>query len=190
MTALGRHPNLLIGLLLAVVAVLVLIAIVGLGAPATQVPNGAPGVVAPVPVAAPTPTPTPPPVVSVPEKGPVALESLSTFEIEPGVTADCGRIDRAACEQAITLAKSGNEGDIVGTTLIVVDDSCPPATECDPHLPFDAIVVFVTAGGDTTGWYAYHVVATDASVPQKAERWQAEIPAHIVERIRAALATP
>ena len=190
MTALGRHPNLLIGLLLAVVAVLVLIAIVGLGAPATQVPNGAPGVVAPVPVAAPTPTPTPPPVVSVPEKGPVALESLSTFEIEPGVTADCGRIDRAACEQAITLAKSGSEGDIVGTTLIVVDDSCPPATECDPHLPFDSIVVFVTAGGDTTGWYAYHVVATDASVPQKAERWQAEIPAHIVDRIRAALATP
>ena len=84
----------------------------------------------------------------------------------------------------------GNEGDIVGTTLIVVDDSCPPATECDPHLPFDAIVVFVTAGGDTTGWYAYRVVATDTSVPEKAERWQNDIHAHIVDRIRAALATP
>jgi hypothetical protein len=188
-TLFGRHPNLLIALLLMVVAVLVIVAIVGLGAPATQVPNGAIGDVPPVPAAAPTPTPTPPPV-SVPEKSPVAVESPSTFEMEPGVMADCGRIDRAACEQAITLAKSGNEGDIVGTTLIVVDDSCPPATECDPHLPFDAIVVFVTAGGDTTGWYAYHVVATDATVPEKAERWQAEIPAHIVDRIRAALATP
>lgn len=71
-----------------------------------------------------------------------------------------------------------------------MDDSCPPATECDPHLPFDAIVVFVTAGGDTTGWYAYRVVATDTSVPEKAERWQNDIHAHIVDRIRAALATP
>ena len=96
----------------------------------------------------------------------------------------------AACQQAIALARSGNEADIAGATLIVVDDTCPPATECDPHLPFDAIVVFVTAGGDTTGWYAYHVVATDTGVPEKAERWEDEIPQHIVDRIRAALATP
>jgi hypothetical protein len=120
----------------------------------------------------------------------VAVESFSTFEIEPGAMADCGRIDRAACEQAITLAKTGNEGDIVGTTLIVADDTCPPATECDPPLPFDAIVVFVTAGGDTTGWYAYNVVTSDPSIPAKAERWQDDIPQHIVDRIRAALATP
>src|SRR6185369_11569821 len=124
------------------------------------------------------------PDVSVPDKDPVALESPSTFEIEPGVKVDCGRIGRAACEQAFTLAKTGNEGDIVGATLIVVDDSCPPATECDPHLPFDAIVVFVTAGGDTTGWYAYQVVGTDPTKPEKAERWQDEMPAHIVDRIR------
>ena len=190
MTALGRHPNLLIGLLLAVVAVLVTVAVVGLGTPATQVPNGEIGAAQPVPFAEPTPTPTPSPEVSVPEKDPVALESPSTFEIEPGVKADCGRIDRVACEQAITLAKTGNEGDIVGTTLIVVDDSCPPATECDPHLPFDAIVVFVTAGGDTTGWYAYRVVSTDTGIPDKAERLLDDIPSHIVDRIRAALATP
>ena len=120
----------------------------------------------------------------------MAQASPSTFEIEPGVKADCGRIDRAACQQAITLAKTGNEGDIVGTTLIVVDDACPPASECDPPVPFSAFVVFVTAGGDTTGWYAYRVVATDTSVPEKAERWQDDIPAHIVDRIRAALATP
>jgi hypothetical protein len=188
-TVLGRHQNLLIGFLLAVVVALVIVAIVGLGAPATQEPNGATGVLA-VPAAAPTPTPTPPPAVSVPKDSPVALESLSTFEIEPGVMADCGRIDRAACEQAITLAKSGNEADIVGTTLIVVDDICPPATECDPQLPFDAIVVFVTAGGDTTGWYGYRVVGTDAPVPQNADRWQENVPGHIADRIRAALATP
>ena len=190
MTAFRRRQNLLIGLLLALVVALVIVAIVGLGAPATLVPNGEIGVAQPVPFAEPTPTPTPSPDVSVPEKDPVALGSPSTFEIEPGVKADCGRIDRAACEQAITLAKTGNEGDLVGTTLIVVDDSCPPATECDPHLPFDAIVVFVTAGGDTTGWYAYRAVATETNVPENAERWQDDIPSHVVDRIRAALATP
>ena len=187
MTALGRHPNLLIGLLLAAVAALVIVAVVGLGAPGAPLPNASVGLGS-TPVPAVTATPTPPPLVSVPE-GSVPSEGPATFEIEPGVKADCGRIDRAACEQAITLARAGNEGDIVGTTLIVVDDICPPATECDPHLPFDAIVVFVTAGGDTTGWYAYHVVATGASVPEKAERWQDDIPGHIVDRIRAALAT-
>jgi hypothetical protein len=184
----GRHENLPIGLLLAGVVALVIVAIVGLGAPATAVPT-APLGVGSNPVPAVTATPTPRPVVSIPES-PVALESPAGFEIEPGVIADCGRIDRAACEQAIKLARAGNERDIVGTTLIVGDETCPPATECDPPLPFDAIVVFVTAGGDTTGWYAYQVVRTDASGPEKAKRWQDEIPAHIVDRIRAALATP
>ena len=189
MTGLERRQNLLIGLLLALVIALVIVAIVGLGAPATQVPNGEIGVARPVPFAAPTPTPTPPPV-PVPEESSVAPESPLTFEITPGVVADCGRVDRALCEQAIASARAGNEGDLVGTTLIVVDDACPPATECDPALPFDAIVVFVTAGGDTTGCYAYHVVGTDAAKPEKAERWQDDIPQHIADRIRAALATP
>jgi hypothetical protein len=175
-------------LLLAVVAVLVIAAVVGLGTPATPVQN-APIGFAPTPVPPPTATPTPPPVAVVPEDK-VAPESPSAFDIAPGVIAECGRIDRAACEQAIALARAGNEGDIVGTTLIVVDDTCPPATECDPHLPFDAIVVFVTAGGDTTGWYAYHVIGTGGPVAEKAERWLDEVPPHIVDRIRAALSTP
>jgi hypothetical protein len=51
-------------------------------------------------------------------------------EIAPGVMADCGRIEPAACERAIALARAGNEADLVGTRLIVVDDTCPPATEC------------------------------------------------------------
>jgi hypothetical protein len=181
----GRHPNLLIGLLLAAVALLIILAVVGLGAPAKEVPNALVPLV--TPVLGPTPTPTPPPV---PASTPDAAEaSPTTTEIAPGVLADCGRIPVAVCERAIDLARHGNEGDIVGTTLVVVDDTCPPATECDPALPFDAIVVFVTTGGDTTGWYAYHVVATETSDPEKAERWQDEIPPHIVDRIRAALAT-
>lgn len=189
MTSLGRHPNLLIGLLLAVVAVLVIVAVIGLGAPPTPPPNPPIGAVAdPAPAVAATPTPTPAPV-SVAED-PVAPESPAIFEIAPGVRADCGQIGRAACEQAIALARAGNEGDIVGTTLIVVDDICAPDVMCDRMFPFDSIVVFVTAGGDTTGWYAYHVVGTDAGVPEKAERWQDQIPSHIEARIRAALATP
>ena len=102
--------------------------------------------------------------------------------------ADCGRIGRVACEAAIALARAGNEADIVGTTLIVVDDICAPDVLCDREFPFDAIVVFVTAGGDTTGWYALRVVGA-GDLPTRAERWEDENPAHIVDRIRAALDT-
>ena len=179
MTRLGRHPNVLIGLLLAAVAVLVVVAVAGLGAPPT--PPNAPTSLASGPVPAVAATPTPPPVVSVPE-------SPSITEIAPGVMADCGRIGPEACAKAIALARAGNEADLVGTTLIVVDDTCPPPAICDRFFGFDSIVVFVTAGGDTTGWIAYHVVGTDARVPEKAERWLEEVPRHIEERIRAALA--
>jgi hypothetical protein len=110
-------------------------------------------------------------------------------EIAPGVFADCGRIVPAACEKAIALARAGNEADLVGTTLIVVDDICAPEVICDRMFPFDSIVVFVTSGGDTTGWYAYHVVGL-GDMPTQAERWQEEVPRHIEARIRAALATP
>ncbi len=183
MNALGRHPNLLVGLLLAAVAVFVFVAIAGLGTPASPGPSPslasasvAPSAPEPLTSAAPSST------------APVVPEMSSLPEIAPGVKADCGRIDPPACEKAIALARAENEGDLVGMTLVVVDDTCPPAVECDPRLPFDSMVVFVTAGGDTTGWYAYHVVGTDAPVPDRAERWQDEIPQHIVDRIRAALA--
>jgi hypothetical protein len=62
-----------------------------------------------------------------------------------------------------------------------------PNVMCDRMFQFDSIVVFVTAGGDTTGWYAYHVVGLDA-MPTQGERWQEEVPRHIDDRIRAALA--
>ena len=61
---LGRHPNVLIGLLLAAVAVFVVVAVAGLGGPAAAAP-------------------TPPPVMMVSE-GPMPPEGLPVF-------ADCGR---------------------------------------------------------------------------------------------------
>jgi len=181
MNALGRQPNVLIGILLAVVVVLAIVAIVGLGAPPAATdptPSAAPGSVAAA-TSLPASSPIPP----------SAPESPSTTEIAPGVLADCGRIAPVACEQAIALARAGNEADLVGTTHIVVDDICPPEVMCDRMFPFDSIVVFVTAGGDTTGWLAYHVVGL-GDMPTQAERWWEEVPRHIEARIRAALATP
>jgi hypothetical protein len=180
--AVGRHPNVLIGLLLAIVAVLVVVAVIGLWAPAAPRPNAA-GIATPAPAVA--GAATAPPAVAVPE----APESPPPIEIAPGVVADCGRIARVACEHAINMARAGNEADLAPTTLIVVDDVCAPEVECDRMFPFDVIVVFVTAGADTTGWYAFHVVGP-GDTPTGAERWPDEIPPHIVDRIWAAMDTP
>jgi hypothetical protein len=121
--------------------------------------------------------------------------SPSMTKIAPGVMADCGRIDPAACERSIALARASNEPGLGGATLIVVDDPCPPPagshiTICDGFYAFSAIVIFVTAGGDTTGWYAFYAFGHDPGVPTKAERSQDQIPPHIVDRVRAALAAP
>jgi hypothetical protein len=104
--------------------------------------------------------------------------------------ADCGRIEPAACERSIALVRASDEPGLGGATLIVVDDICAPGVMCDRMYPFDSIVVFVTAGGDTTGWYVFHAFGLDAKVPTQAERWWEEVPHHIEARIRAALATP
>jgi hypothetical protein len=179
----GRHPNVLLGLLLGIVAVLVVVAVQGLGTPAGPPPDATIGLETPVqPESA---TSTPPAVIP---EGPASPELPATIEIAPGVMADCGRIGRVGCEAAIALARAGNEADIVGTTLIVVDDICAPDVLCDREFPFDAVVVFVTAGGDTTGWYGFHVVGA-GDLPTRAERWEDEFPGHIVDRIRAALDT-
>jgi hypothetical protein len=121
--------------------------------------------------------------------------SPSPFEIAPGVMADCGRIDPAACERSIALARATNEPGLGAATLIVVDDPCPPPagshiTICDGFYAFSAIVIFVTAGADTTGWYAFYAFGHDPGVPARAERSPDQIPQHIVDRVRAALATP
>lgn len=184
MTAFDRHRDVLIRLLLAGVASVAVVACTGpANSPLASDPSPAVASASPSPATSSAGEPVP---SSMP---PAGVESPSTTEIAPGVMAHCAAIEPAACAKAIALARAGNEGDLVGTSLVVVDDTCPPATECDPHLPFDAIVVFVTAGGDTTGWYGYHVTGTEAIVPEKSERWQDDIPAHIVDRIRAALAT-
>jgi hypothetical protein len=181
MTALGRHPNVLIGILLAAVVVLAFVALVGLGSPAARTDPTASAASASGPSSPPSPAPS--------SILPAAPEIPTTTEIAPGVFADCGHIRADACAKAIELARAGNEGDLVGTTLIVVDDICAPEVMCDRMFQFDSIVVFVTAGGDTTGWIAYHVVGL-GDMPTQAERWQEEVPRHIEARIRAALATP
>ena len=95
------------------------------------------------------------------------------------------RADRARpCAKAIALARAGHEAEVAGATRIVVDDTCPPPALCDRLYPFDSIVVFVTGGADTTGWYAFHVFGLKDNVPTKAARWPTEPPAHIVQRLR------
>ena len=101
------------------------------------------------------------------------------------------RTERARClRAAIALARAGNEAALRGTTHIVVDDICAPEVLCDRMYPFDSMVVFITAGADTTGWIAFHAFGRDARMPTDAEPWPDEIPAHVVDRIRAALAAP
>lgn len=125
---------------------------------------------------------------SVPSAGPP--ESVAPASVAPSASAapavDCGRLAVAACEQAIALARSGHESELATTSRIVADDSCAPSPViCDRLYPFDSIVVFVTAGADTTGWYAFHVTGLEYSVPTKAEPWQSDLPAHIIQRLNA-----
>ena len=174
MTALERHPNILIGSLLGVVAVLAWVAVIGLGA------SPSPGPSAPAASAA----VAPPPPAAVP------VDPAAAGNAPPPEFVDCGRSAPDACAQAIALARAGNEAVLRGTTHIVVDDICAPEILCDRMYPFDSMVVFITAGADTTGWIAFHAFGRDARMPTDAEPWPEEIPAHVVDRIRAALAAP
>jgi hypothetical protein len=108
----------------------------------------------------------------------------------PSGNGDCGRISSAACAKAIDLARKGHEAEVVGATRIVVDDACPPTMQCDRKYPFDAIVVFVTAGADTTGWYNAEVVGLKDDQPNKVQAWQGDVPAHIVAQLRAPQPSP
>jgi hypothetical protein len=102
---------------------------------------------------------------------------------------DCGTISPDACAQAIALARAGHEDEVVGATRIVVSDTCPPPGICDRLYPFDTIVVFVTAGADTTGWYAFHVFGL-GTVPTDSESWQGAIPLHVIARLQEPEPTP
>lgn len=104
--------------------------------------------------------------------------------------AECTRISAAACTKAIALARKGDEGYLASATRIVVDDTCPPPSLCDRKYPFDAVVVFVTAGADTTGWYSFHVYGLEDDMPTTAEPWVPDLPAHVVARLREPQPTP
>jgi hypothetical protein len=127
--------------------------------------------------AAPSPTPS----------APQGSASSTPAETSLADGVDCMRIPPAACAEAIALARAGHKNEVSSATLIVVDDTCPPDSLCDRRYPFDSIVVFVTAGGDTTGWYAFHVFGRSDGVPTTAEPWTPEFPAHVVQRIRELL---
>ncbi len=168
-----------IGLLLIAVAIIAFIVV----APRSQ--GGGSARTDPSPIGSPTPAlATPSPSTSdVPA-------STTPASAQPG-NGDCGRISPAACAKAIELARKGHEAEVAGATRIVVDDACSPTALCDRLYPFDAIVVFVTAGGDTTGWYSFEVVGLVDDKPTKAEPWQGyELPAHIVARLREPQPTP
>jgi hypothetical protein len=134
------------------------------------------------------------------EESPAPTASVMPPSVGPSVAptvpadgVDCGRISSDACAEAIALARAiaraGQETDVSRATVIAVDDTCPPPSICDRKYPFDSIVVFA-AGGDTTGWYAFHVYGLQPDAPTTAERWWDEIPAHVVQRIRELLPTP
>ena len=109
----------------------------------------------------------------------------------PPANGDCGRISTKACAKAIAVARKGHEADVAEASRIVVDDACPPTSVCDRKYPFDAFVVFVTAGGDSTGWYYGEVVGLQDGQPTKVRSWQGDqLPAHIVEQLRAPQPTP
>lgn len=88
------------------------------------------------------------------------------------------------------MARAGHEAEVAGATRIVVDDICSPTVICDRLYPFDSVVVFVTAGADTTGWYAFNVVGLEYNAPTKAEPWLGDLPAHVVQRLLEPQPTP
>jgi len=122
-----------------------------------------------------------------------SLTSTANPSVAPGQAisgfAECGRIPIAACEKAIALVRVRHEADVINATRIVVDDTCPPSSVCHRPNPFDAALVFVTAGADTTGWYRFHAYGP-GQIPTKAEPWPGELPDHIVQRLREPQPTP
>ena len=120
---------------------------------------------------------------------PASTSAPSSTVIQQGI-AECVRTSAAACAKAIALARKGPEDYLAFATRIVVDDTCPPSAMCDRKYPFDAFVVFVTAGADTTGWYAFHVYGLEYDRPTNAERGGPDLPAHLIARLKAPQPSP
>ena len=122
---------------------------------------------------------------------PTTLATTSPSATPPTGNGDCGRISPTACAKAISLARKGHEAEVAEASRIVVDDACPPTSLCDRKYPFDAFVVFVTAGGDSTGWYYGEVVGLQDGQPTKVLSWQGDqLPDHIVAQLRAPQPSP
>lgn len=140
------------------------------------------------------PSVAPSAAVSAAASPPIAAPSAPTSGppsgLLPSAAVDCGRISPGACSKAIILARAGHGDEVAGANRIVVDDTCPPSSLCDRKYPFDSIVVFVTAGRDTAGWYAFNVVGLEYDTPTKADRWESEIPAHVIQRLTEPQPTP
>ena len=65
---------------------------------------------------------------------------------------------------------------------------CAPTVSCDRTYPFDSLVIFVTAGADTTGWYAFEVTGPDHDTPTDAKPWlESGFPDHIATMVTASL---
>lgn len=107
-----------------------------------------------------------------------------------GVLVECGRISPKACATAIDLVRAGHKTEVASATRIVMDDTCPPPAVCDRKYPFDSIVVFVTAGGDTTGWYAFSVVGLVDNTPTTVNAWIGDIPDHVLRVLTEASPSP
>jgi hypothetical protein len=113
--------------------------------------------------------------------GPSPAEAPTARPSSAGPVVVCGRISPTACAKAIALAR-------MTAPLIVVDDVCAPTVSCDRKYPFDSLVVFVTAGGDTTGWYAFEVTGLKDDAPTDAKPWLGSgWPQHIVDLVTANL---
>lgn len=135
---------------------------------------------------------TAPSPLSAPSVGTSPTPSADTVG-QPGVLVDCGRISPEACATALDLVRAEHEAEVAGATRIVMDDTCPPTrrssagtmltTICDRLYPFDSIVVFATAGGDTTGWYSFGVVGLAYNAPTTVRPWVGDIPSHVLEML-------
>jgi hypothetical protein len=135
-----------------------------------------------------TPIPPPLPQVIVGEPSPTSVASGGAEPAEAPPNVICNRVDRTTCETAVDLARAATGSDgVPGTSLIVVVDVCPPTVMCDRLYAFDSLVIFVTAGADTTGWYAYEVTGLEAETPTEAKPWPRQIPPHVVSLVRANL---
>jgi hypothetical protein len=130
-----------------------------------------------------------PPALPSPSVAPSAAPSprpSPTPSTTGGVLVDCGRISPEACATVIDLVRAGHEAEVTTATRIVMDDTCAPTVACDRKYPFDSIVVFVTAGGDTTGWYAFSVVGLVDNTPTTVKPWIGDIPDHVLRALTEA----